>query len=217
MITNFKKYKINESITNFDLNKLVKIVSITKNNNEDWIYKTNKGNIFILKKNDTNIISIINDNISNFVNSGNPIIKYFETDSDNNVITYAANFTVDIVALNNGRVYLIERKDGKGWALPGGFIETDETPQDAAVREFQEETLAKISDIKNIKPMNMTKCNDAREINFFTFPFIMDIKNNSDLKFGDDAIKGKWYLAGRASRSKLAFSHHNEILKQIYF
>ena len=41
---------MNESITKFDLSKLVKITSVQKDNDGDWIYTTNTGKIFILKK-----------------------------------------------------------------------------------------------------------------------------------------------------------------------
>ncbi len=52
--------------------------------------------------------------------------------------------TVDIVVLSrNGRVLLIKRKGEPfrgGWALPGGFVDIDETLADAAARELEEET-----------------------------------------------------------------------------
>jgi ADP-ribose pyrophosphatase YjhB (NUDIX family) len=37
-------------------------------------------------------------------------------------------------------IVLVERRDGHGWALPGGHIEPGETPAEAAVRELREET-----------------------------------------------------------------------------
>lgn len=37
-------------------------------------------------------------------------------------------------------VLLIEREDGQGWAMPGGAIESGETPYQAALRELTEET-----------------------------------------------------------------------------
>lgn len=37
-------------------------------------------------------------------------------------------------------IILVERTDGHGWALPGGYVEPGETPGDAAVRELGEAT-----------------------------------------------------------------------------
>jgi len=213
MITKYNKFLINESMTNFDLTKLVTIVAINKDNEGNWIYTTKDNNKLFLSKDDVNKISIINDNLANFVNAGNEITKYFELENDR--IIYAANFAADIVAMKEGRVYLIERKDGRGWALPGGFIDAGETPQQAAIRELQEETLAKTEDIKSIVPLTITKCNDPREINFYTYPFIFHMKNSSELKFADDAKSGKWLFLRRAIKNKLAFDHHNEILKKV--
>ena len=40
----------------------------------------------------------------------------------------------------NGEILLMERVDGSGWCLPCGWVETNEKPVDAAIREVQEET-----------------------------------------------------------------------------
>lgn len=215
MITNFKKYKMNENLSNFDLTKLKTITAINKDENGNWIYTTKESGDLFLPKESVGKITLIDDNFANFVNSGNPITKYFELEDDR--IIYAANFAVDIVAICNGRVYLIERKDGRGWALPGGFIDAGENPEHAAVRELMEETLAKKDDIKDITPLQITRANDPREVNFFSVPFMMNIKSTAELKFADDAINGKWLYVARAIKNKLAFSHHNNILKQVNY
>jgi ADP-ribose pyrophosphatase YjhB (NUDIX family) len=209
------KFQIFESLTNFDLDKLVTVTTITKDKDNNWIYKTTQRGELILPKEDAGKISLVDDKLTNFVNSGHPITKYFEIEG--NKITYAANFAADVVALNQGRVYLIERKDGRGWALPGGFIDVGETPEQAAIRELQEETKAKLKDIISVEPLGLTKANDPREINVYTYPFLVRVKNPDEFKYGDDAKAGKWYLLTRASKSKLAFPHHNDILKQVYF
>lgn len=217
MITNYKQFTMNESLTNFDLSKLVTITAINKDENDNWIYKTKEKGEFFLPKNQAGKLTIVDDKLANYVNTGHPITKYFETEGNNNVITYAANFAADAVALQEGRIYLIERKDGRGWALPGGFIDAGETPEHAAIRELVEETEAKQEDIKSIEPLGIVKCNDPREIQFYTYPFLIHMKSTAVLKYADDAKNGKWQLLGRASKSQLAFSHHNEILKKVYF
>lgn len=215
MIKNFKKFKLNENISNFDLSNLYTVTQIIKDENDNWVYTTKEKGKLYLPKEDVNKISKIDDKFANFVNAGNHITKYFELDDDK--IIYAANFAVDIVAIKEGRVYLIKRSDGNGWALPGGFIDAGEEPEHAAIRELMEETLAKKEDIKEIIPLNITIANDPREINFFSVPFLMKIKKSADFSFSDDAIGGKWLYIPRAIKNKLAFSHHNEILKQVNY
>jgi ADP-ribose pyrophosphatase YjhB (NUDIX family) len=39
-----------------------------------------------------------------------------------------------------GEILLMERVDGSGWCLPCGWVEVDERPIDAAIREVREET-----------------------------------------------------------------------------
>lgn len=195
----------------FDLTKLVTIINIEKDDNGNWIYisPTNK---YFLSKENAPTISLINDKFADFVNNGHPITKYFETDSKNN-ITYVANFAVDIIAMKGKEVYLIERKDGRGWALPGGFIDAGETAEEAVLREFKEETEVDKDDIKGVKALDIVRTTDPREIYFYTYPYIMFMKDTTELGYADDAKDGKWIQIDDAIKMKLAFSHHNEILK----
>ena len=211
-----KKYcSVKESISNFDLSKLVTVIAINKDDEGNWIYSTEQGKKFILPKEKVGKISLVDDKLANLVNSGHPITKYFELDGD--LITYVANFAADGVVLEEGRVYLIERKDGRGWAIPGGFINAGETPEQAVVRELGEEIKLKPENIIKIESLGMIKTNDPREIDFYTYPFLVTIKKSKELGYADDAKNSKWLLLGRAIKSELAFTHHNEILKKVNF
>lgn len=49
--------------------------------------------------------------------------------------------TVDIIININGGIVLIKRKNPPyGWAIPGGFVDYNETIEHAAIREAKEET-----------------------------------------------------------------------------
>jgi bifunctional NMN adenylyltransferase/nudix hydrolase len=55
--------------------------------------------------------------------------------------------TVDAVVVQSGHILLVKRGDmpGKGlWALPGGFLNQEETMLDGAIRELKEETKIKV-------------------------------------------------------------------------
>lgn len=57
---------------------------------------------------------------------------------------YPPNFvTVDAVVIHSGHLLLVRRKHepGKGlWAFPGGFVDVEETIDEAVIRELREET-----------------------------------------------------------------------------
>ena len=104
----YNNYNMNESLSNFDLRKLVTIIGIHKDEEGNWIYVTKDDRKLILPKEQAGKITLIDDKLANFVNNGHNITKYFELDGE--TITYAANFAADAVPFRNGQVYLIERK-----------------------------------------------------------------------------------------------------------
>lgn len=102
--------------------------------------------------------------------------------------------TVDIIIVSDGRLLLIKRGGhpclGK-LAFPGGFVEPDEDVYTAAVRELKEETGL---DAVNLRQLNVASTpNRDPRTRIITVPFLADIKDESVLLAGDDAMSAKWY------------------------
>lgn len=73
--------------------------------------------------------------------------------------------TVDSVVVRSGHVLLIKRKDRPqqgAWALPGGFLNGDETLYDGAVRELLEESLFEM--IPDAEDMSVINRQAARRV-----------------------------------------------------
>lgn len=54
-------------------------------------------------------------------------------------INFALDWTVGVYCVNKGRVLLVLHRNMSQWLPPGGHIEPNEIPDDAAKREFLEE------------------------------------------------------------------------------
>ncbi|MEU4230035.1 NUDIX domain-containing protein [Nonomuraea sp. NPDC026600] len=57
----------------------------------------------------------------------------------------AADAIVTADTASSRWLLLVERSDGHGWAVPGGYVEPGEDPESAAVRELEEETCLNLS------------------------------------------------------------------------
>lgn len=56
---------------------------------------------------------------------------------------WGPNYTADPVVLSDEsrpHILLVERSDNRRWALPGGFVDNNESVTDAGIREAEEET-----------------------------------------------------------------------------
>ncbi len=56
---------------------------------------------------------------------------------------------VDVIVRHERRIVLVKRKNPpSGWAIPGGFVETGETVEQAARRELREETSLELRSLR---------------------------------------------------------------------
>lgn len=118
-----------------------------------------------------------------------------------------------IVYHRNGdsiEVLLIKRKNEPYkacWAFPGGFINIDESAEDAATRELREETGLEVAKIEQLKAYSNPERDPRERIITIAFIAESDIK---DVKGSDDAQEAKWFSIDELP--PLAFDHE-DILK----
>ena len=121
---------------------------------------------------------------------------------------YAPTFvTVDAVVVHSGHVLLVRRKaePGKGLlALPGGFLNQDETIQDAAIRELKEETRIKLPEpvlrgsIRGMHVFDHPERSQRGRTITHAFHFDFPSGELPPVRGADDAEKARWYPTSEA-------------------
>lgn len=119
--------------------------------------------------------------------------------------------TVDAVVFRlNGEdleVLLIQRKHDPFagmWALPGGFVDMDETVEQAVVRELEEETGLRLDNLKQLFTFSEIGRDPRGRTVSVTFFGMADL-NNSRVSGGDDASDAQWFPMDQLP--ELAFDH----------
>ena len=115
--------------------------------------------------------------------------------------------TADCVVLRNNEVLLIRRGNEpfRGcWALPGGFMEMEETIEHCAVRELQEETGLQVAEADlHLIGIYSTPGRDPRG-RTVTAAYLVRLVSGEP-KAGDDAAEVRWWPL--ADLPSLAFDH----------
>lgn len=196
---------------------MTKIQKFKQFNSSDWI-----GPLEILDIKDNTVYT----NFGNFKNSSgsNLTIGYsYILRVENEEIVETGMSCVDLVVLvDNGWEYkVLQIKRGKDpfkgmWANPGGNIDEDEKPIDAAVRELEEETGLKL-DPNNFYYIGLfdKPWRDPRNKNCVSYAFRVILDEIPYVKAGDDATECRWNsvdLEGNVN-VKMAFDH-DEIIKK---
>ena len=104
------------------------------------------------------------------------------------------------------RVLLIQRlRDpfAGGWALPGGFMEIDETAEQAAIRELAEETSLVIDTVHQIGAYSAVDRDPRTRV--ITVAFLAIHRPGDDPVAADDAADTRWFPIDRLP--SLAFDH----------
>ena len=144
------------------------------------------------------------------LSSKSMITCYFEK-SDKKV--YLRHAVVDMLVIKGNKILLVKRAGPKRylevgkWALPGGFLDRDETGAQAAVRETREETGYEAKVIK------LFQVNDnpshPRELNRQNVSLVYLIKPIKKVSGHDEEISEvKWFDLNKLPPAKdMAFDH----------
>lgn len=129
--------------------------------------------------------------------------------------------TTDAVVTQSGHILLIKRKSAPGmgqWALPGGFLEQNETVLEGMLRELNEETKIKVpkrvlqGSIKEQKVFDYPhRSTRGRTI---THAFWIDLETQAKLpkvKGSDDAEKASWVKLSDLKQDELFEDHYHII------
>lgn len=129
-----------------------------------------------------------------------------------------AALTVDAIVFvkneSSTAVLLIERGSDpfkNKWALPGGFIDMDETLEQACIRELEEETGLKIDEMQQFRTYDAIS-RDPRH-RTISVVFSARLSEKQWVKGADDAAQAKWFRLD--ALPELAFDHA-EILKDFF-
>lgn len=119
--------------------------------------------------------------------------------------------TVDIVIEKDGKIVLIRRGNEPfrdELSIPGGFVDSDETVETAAVREAKEETGLDV-EVTDIVGVYSDPKRDPRGANVATV-FAAKVVGG-ELKSGSDARGAKWFDLSEVKKMKFSFDHDKMI------
>ena len=128
--------------------------------------------------------------------------------------------TVDAVVVQSGHILLIERKaqPGKGlMALPGGFLDANETLKTAVIRELREETRIKVPAPVLAGSITKQQVFDApyrsERGRTVTHAYLIELSGDTlpKVKGGDDAAKAFWVPFAEV-KPEMMFEDHFHII-----
>lgn len=115
----------------------------------------------------------------------------------------------------DGRVLMVQRKYPPyvgDWTMPAGYVEWDETPEQAAVRETREETGLEVvtAGLFGVFPW-FHEFNDGQSHDNGLLVVYLGLVVGGELQAGDDAQAVGWF-ATDALPAQIAFSSHRDAL-----
>lgn len=135
--------------------------------------------------------------------------------------------TVDSIVVQSGHILLIQRGEdrygGGLWALPGGFVEPNETLAEAAIRELREETKLKVPTPVLRGSLVANKVYDepyrdlrGRNISHAYHFRLSDVGELPKVKGSDDAQDARWFSINQLwEMSDQMFADHYSIIEDM--
>jgi len=112
-----------------------------------------------------------------------------------------------VVINEKEEVLLVLREDFRIWALPGGGVEPDETPEQAAVRETLEETGYLVEILQYIgeywRPQMSHGKGDLRHV------FLAQAIGGTPAQHDDESIDVRWFPASALPKRMFRFSREH--------
>jgi ADP-ribose pyrophosphatase len=115
--------------------------------------------------------------------------------------TLMADALVTVTCRHQRYLLMVKRRDGYGWAVPGGHVDPGETGMQAAVRELAEETGLTVhgEPCRVMSPRYVPDPRASDEAWAVTVPVYIDLGQQDGVPFvaaGDDARRAEWIRAG---------------------
>lgn len=121
---------------------------------------------------------------------------------------------VDAIIDIDGGIVIIERSNPPfGWALPGGFVDSYESLEDAVRREMKEETSLELSDLRQFHVYSKP----GRDPRFHTIGVVFTAKGKGKPKAGDDAANLRVIKLTDIDKIPFVFDHKQILEDYIIF
>jgi 8-oxo-dGTP diphosphatase len=102
-----------------------------------------------------------------------------------------------VVVNEQGEVLLQRRSDNGLWSLPGGSVEPDEQPADAAVREVFEETGYHVEPVRLVGVYGGDRLfhqyPDGNQVAFTAVTFLCKVISGAPRVDGDETLEIRWF------------------------
>ncbi len=131
---------------------------------------------------------------------------------ENGSTTSLRHVTVDAIMCKDNSILLVRRSpslvEGGKWAIPGGFLQRDERPEEGALRELKEETGWDAKDAELfVICLSPHRANDRRNWQNINFAYIAKpVKQTGDHDW--ESTDAQWFtLVALPEDSMIAFDH----------